>query len=146
MGDALLPSYSIHHCSGALLHYHGQALLVQNHKWDGWIVPGGHIEPGESPLDALVRELDEELPGLRMTPGSIRFWGIKTKPPSEDYRDSNAMFLFYDFAARIADLGFTHSPELRGYALFSAEQTRGLRMPDGAEQMVRRAIADGVVR
>ena len=36
----------------------GRILAVQNER--GWDIPGGHLEPGESPLDALRRELAEE--------------------------------------------------------------------------------------
>lgn len=33
-----------------------------------WCFPGGTIEPGESPADALVREINEEL-SIRVAPG-----------------------------------------------------------------------------
>lgn len=44
----------------------GRALLCHRHpgrRWypDVWDLPGGHVEPGEGPVDALVRELREEL-------------------------------------------------------------------------------------
>lgn len=42
-------------------------LMVERRDGHGWAVPGGHVEPGENPLIAAVRELREET-GLSLTP------------------------------------------------------------------------------
>jgi 8-oxo-dGTP diphosphatase len=44
----------------------GRLALVRTTK--GWFLPGGGIEPGESPADAVVREAREEC-GLALEPG-----------------------------------------------------------------------------
>lgn len=46
-----------------------RAILLVDHDTLGWSCPGGHLEPGESPLDAAVRELGEEA-GVHATPVS----------------------------------------------------------------------------
>lgn len=38
----------------------GKVLLVHHNKFDKWVPPGGHIEIGETPSDAMVREFREE--------------------------------------------------------------------------------------
>lgn len=48
----------------------GRVLLVEPTYKDGWEVPGGYVEPGESPLDGAVRELWEEL-GVPVRPGRL---------------------------------------------------------------------------
>lgn len=35
--------------------------LVARHEERGWELPGGTVEPGESPLEAGVREFEEEI-------------------------------------------------------------------------------------
>lgn len=37
-----------------------KVLLVHHRSLDLWIQPGGHLEPGELPLDAALREFKEE--------------------------------------------------------------------------------------
>ena len=45
-----------------LIHKNGKYLLQDRIKndWKGYTLPGGHIEPGESIVDAVIREMQEE--------------------------------------------------------------------------------------
>ena len=45
-----------------LIHKNGKYLLQDRVKkdWKGYTLPGGHIEPGESIVDAVIREMWEE--------------------------------------------------------------------------------------
>jgi nucleoside triphosphatase len=39
----------------------GKLLFAKSPKWSNkWVIPGGHIEPGESIKDAVIREVKEE--------------------------------------------------------------------------------------
>lgn len=50
-------------------------LMLRSHGKDMFYFPGGKREPGESDLDALSRELREEL-GIRFDRGSARLYGV----------------------------------------------------------------------
>ena len=54
--DALSPHKYVVVCAN----YQGQWLLSRHRDRDTWETQGGHIEPGETPLQAAVRELYEE--------------------------------------------------------------------------------------
>jgi len=54
-----------HFTATAVVHdAHGRVLLVYHNKFDRWMCPGGHVEPGELPDEAVLREVLEET-GLR---------------------------------------------------------------------------------
>jgi ADP-ribose pyrophosphatase YjhB (NUDIX family) len=48
----------------------GRVLMVKPTYKDGWDIPGGYVEPDESPAQAAAREVTEEL-GLKITPGKL---------------------------------------------------------------------------
>ena len=58
-------------------------LLVKPTYKDGWDIPGGYVEPGESPAQACSRELVEEL-GLRSPRRPPARRGLGTSPDEGD--------------------------------------------------------------
>lgn len=61
-------------------------LLLQNRvdpKWPGWCCPGGHVEPGESFVHSVIREVWEE---TGLTVENPRLCGIKQFPLDEGGR------------------------------------------------------------
>jgi 8-oxo-dGTP pyrophosphatase MutT (NUDIX family) len=46
--------------AGAFIVEDGRVLLLNHKKYGFWLQPGGHVEPGETPDEAAVRETMEE--------------------------------------------------------------------------------------
>ena len=55
-------------------------LMVERSDGHGWALPGGHVEPGEDPQDAAVRELSEET-GIRLPDSPDAIVGLQVDPP-----------------------------------------------------------------
>jgi 8-oxo-dGTP pyrophosphatase MutT (NUDIX family) len=62
----------------------GDAVLLHLHKKYGiWVSPGGHIDPGEDPNEAVLREVWEEV-GLKIELVGPQGW---IKSDTEEYSD-----------------------------------------------------------
>ena len=49
-----------HHTATGFIVYREKILLHYHPKVREWLPPGGHIEKNEDPLEAIVREINEE--------------------------------------------------------------------------------------
>ncbi len=71
--------------------------LLQNRvrdDWKGYTLPGGHVEPGESIVDAVVREMKEETGLTIRTP---KLCGIKQFPLKDgDYAKGRYLVFLYE--------------------------------------------------
>ena len=75
-------------------------MLLQNrikNDWQGYTLPGGHVEPGESFVDAVIREMKEETGLDIMNP---RLVGVK-QFPIKDGRYVVLLFKAIDFSGTV---------------------------------------------
>jgi len=112
---------------GALLYNNTQQiLLVKSPKYPDWIIPGGHIEWGESMEFALRREIKEE---LNLIVGQVQFIAVKegffyTKETTEIKRH----FIFIDFLCEYIGGKIELNDELSEYRWYSFKKALQLNM------------------
>lgn len=91
-------TYKILASGGLVYNSLGQFLILQTSKgkdFGKWVVPGGKLDVGETPMDAFAREVFEET-GLAV--GRVNLLGIR------DYTArSGNHYQFYDYASSVED-------------------------------------------
>ncbi|MHA6764379.1 NUDIX hydrolase [Streptacidiphilus sp. PAMC 29251] len=91
---------------------HRTLLTHVNRPNRGWEIPGGHLDPGESPLAAAVRELAEES-GLSVDPKDLTLLGglqiTLAAPPPPTYTYPAQAFMAY-YALRLPTRGAATTP------------------------------------
>ncbi len=115
-----------------------EILLVQSTKWDDkWLLPGGHIEPGEKILDALVREGKEET-GLNLKGIEVFYWGELIGSP--DFHRP-AHFIYFDVYATVAGgkLELDQS-ELTSYRWVDPEHALELNLGESYPAVIKKFI------
>ena len=76
-------SKTIRIAAALLIRGDGQTLLVRKRDTLAFMQPGGKIDAGEQPADALVRELHEEL-NLRVDPSQAVYLGQFSAPAANE--------------------------------------------------------------
>lgn len=117
----VLPRRELITCSFVLA-FQEDALLLTNLNERGWDIPGGHIEPGETPIEAMIRELYEETGAIIDSPQVLGYERIRlyNKPENYKYPYPDSYMVFY--WARIIRLDeFQHTFESNGRGLFGPE-------------------------
>ena len=76
-------SKTIRIAAALLVRGDGQTLLVRKRDTLAFMQPGGKIDAGEQPADALVRELHEEL-NLRVDPSQAVYLGQFSAPAANE--------------------------------------------------------------
>ena len=94
-----------------------------------WSIPGGRVEPGESPAQAAVREALEE---TGLTVRVVRELGVVELPWRED-----AVFEAHDFLAEVVSGELHPGDDADAAAWFAPEELDALPLTDGLVDWLR---------
>jgi 8-oxo-dGTP diphosphatase len=117
----------------------GQVLLVEPTYKDGWEFPGGCVEPGESPWEAAVREVKEEV-GLDLGAVAPVLLCVDWLRPSAQ-RSGGFRLMFDGGVLTSEDLAGVRLPpaELASFALVAPGKADGF-LPPGRLRRLRACL------
>ena len=75
----------------SIIFRNGKIAMIHSQKYDYYKFPGGGIESGENPIEAMIRETQEEA-GLTVIPESIQEYGYVHRIQKSD-RDPSECFV-----------------------------------------------------
>lgn len=107
----------------------GMALLLKNER-DEWELPGGKIEPGESPEECVAREIGEEAQWKVSTGPILDSWIYYIEPA-----DRHVFIVTYGCYTE-ADTEPVPSSEHREIGLFERSEVANLPMPEGYRKSI----------
>ena len=106
-------------------------VLVQNRidpNWGGLTFPGGHVEPGESLVDSIVREMQEE---TGLTIRNPKLIGSKSWMQKDGSRYLVLLYIATEYEGEL------HSSEEGDISWMTIEEMRAGKMVEGMELYFR---------
>lgn len=117
---------------GAVLDGEGRILLIRHSYTPGWHLPGGGVEPGETTVDALARELDEE-GGIQLTGAPELFGRYFSRHISR--RDHVAVYVCREWRQ-------AREPRIPNLEIVDLRFFDPVALPDDATPGTRRRVAE----
>jgi 8-oxo-dGTP pyrophosphatase MutT (NUDIX family) len=113
----------------AIVEQAGRIVLVRHSYKSGWLFPGGAVERGEPPADAVIRELQEEIGLTQSAPPQLL--GVFTR---RHLWVTNLIVLY-----RVREAVFVFRPSWEIRAITLADPAA---LPDGTGPAVRRRLKE----
>jgi 8-oxo-dGTP pyrophosphatase MutT (NUDIX family) len=112
-------------CCGALFDFSGRLLLTRRSDNGEWCLPGGRMDPGESAVEACIREVREET-GYDVS--VTHLIGVYTSPNFiVDYENGDQVQVVgLSFALQKRATNQSHSAEVLEQGFFSADEVSRL--------------------
>jgi len=122
----------------------GRVLLVKMAPDRGvfpgqWALPGGGVEPGERILDALAREVREELGIALASAEALMFKDAVVEKTRADGTRATQHIVFLIYRCVPASYDITINEEFSDYRWFDRRQLEAIELPDMTAETLRSA-------
>ncbi|MDX1535893.1 MAG: NUDIX domain-containing protein [Candidatus Spechtbacterales bacterium] len=120
--------------ASALIVKDEKILLIKSHKWgDIYLLPGGHVEPGETVLEAAKREGEEEV-GLQLEAKYCVNIGELINDP--DFNRKAHLVYFHFVCEAIGGELKLDERELKEFVWFDKKEVLNAALPDTTRKTI----------
>ena len=126
----------------AILRWNGRMLLCRHEKpgKEYWLLPGGGVNSGESLVDALHRELGEEIGIDEELPVEGPVAIVDSIAPARSFAAKHVVHIIFagDLGGRSLEAVQSQDAAVRGHSLFTVDELDGVVLHPPIQRFLRR--------